>query len=98
MITDAIENATHTPRQFTFRFIVAPQDVTTDGARNRVTITGRQSTLTLQAACASRITVTRVKTNFFGDMREVPCVDFTVSAAEDFTQTFTLRFGATVRS
>jgi hypothetical protein len=92
VITDDIRNEKKTRRAFTFRFLVAQPNLQVDEAKNRVTITGQRNTLELQATIDSRIVVAQAKTNFFGDMREVPCVDFTVSTAENFKQTFTFQF------
>jgi len=98
VITDDIQNATKTPRTFTFRFIVAQPDIAADETKNQVIITGKKSTLKLQASVDSRIRITRVKSNFFGDMREVPCIDFIVASAKDVTQIFTIELNGSAHT
>jgi len=92
IITDEVKNESAAPRAFTFRFIVAHDDVETDPDNHQARIKGKNSTLTLTASLDCDVQTSRVKSNFFGDMREVPCIDFVVKSAEDFTQTFTLTF------
>ena len=92
IITDEVRTASETKRIFTFRFISAQSGITVDETRNLLRIKGKKNTLQLQASLDCRIMLTQVKTNFFGDMRSVPCVDFTVVAAKDFKQVFTLSF------
>jgi|GEM_PF-6064284 len=91
-ITDDIRNTTGTPRTFTFRFILAQEDVQVDAEHNRVLIKSAGNILTLEASLKSTIQVSRAKSNFFGDMREVPCVDFIVKSAGDVRQSFSLAF------
>ena len=71
---------------------LAQNDVQTDEVTNEVRISSKENTLTIHASVDAEIQMSQVKSNFFGDMREVPCVDFIVKSAEDFTQTFSLSF------
>lgn len=92
VITDEIRNEMKKERTFTFRFMLAQEDVKKDSKKNEVRIRGKKNTLTIRASKDAEIEVKRVKSNFFGDMREVPCVDFVLKSAGDFTQSFELRF------
>jgi hypothetical protein len=96
-ITDRIANEAKQLRAFTFRFILAQEDVRTEPEKCQVQIRSGTNPLTLRASLASEIQVTRVRSNFFGDMRQVPCVDFIVKSAGDFTQTFALAFSSAGR-